>query len=90
MADIWTYADWVTQTTRALRVSRLRSHISEVSQQIDADMATGGQSFRATELREYHKTLLGELNRLDPDQSGSISNGARARSAFTSMRPVRP
>lgn len=53
----WSYADYETQTTDALRLSRLRLHIAEVEAAIDADLTAMGRGVA-------HQTLNDKMNRL--------------------------
>ncbi len=41
----WTYADWITQTDQTTRLTRLRLHISEVSQKTVGSKTRTGAYF---------------------------------------------
>lgn len=59
MASAWTYSDWITQATDALRLSRLRLHIQEVSDSL-ARVKTTEEQDRTTErfdLQNYLESL---------------------------------
>ena len=84
----WTYADWITQTAKADRVTRLRLHIQEVSGQIEAGMTHTGRTFDPEPLRQYLSTLFEQLNRLDPTGDGSVAASARATAGLTRARPA--
>lgn len=53
----WTYSDWITQTTRKTRLSRLRLHIQEVADEISAQVNSDGVSYNPAPLSAYLKTL---------------------------------
>lgn len=54
---MWTYADFEEQTTDALRLDRLRLHISEVRAAIGPDVAGDGISRASGSLTAYLKGL---------------------------------
>lgn len=54
----WTYHDYEEQTSDALRLARLRQHISEVSQKIQANYSAGGDARANDPLERYlHNTV---------------------------------
>lgn len=60
----WTYNDWDEQTTNDLRLTRLRSHISEVTSEIGADVSADGKSRSSGSLTAYLDYLKSEKDRL--------------------------
>lgn len=68
----WTYSDWVTQTTSATRLSRLRLHIQEVSDKLQGRASGDGISYDPGQLRQYIKDL-----REDERTLAGASNGKR-------------
>lgn len=49
----WTYADYEEQSTDALRLARLRQHISEVSQAMGPSVSADGKSRDTGSLATY-------------------------------------
>lgn len=60
----WTYNDWITLSTPALRESRLRLHIQEVSEQMTADVTKGNASRSTGGLGTYLSELYEQLDQL--------------------------
>ena len=56
----WTYSDWITQSTDALRLSRLRLHIQEVSDKLAGftQQAAMGLSAQRPPLQQYLDMLI--------------------------------
>ena len=60
----YTYHDWMTQTTDALRLTRLRQHIAEVSALVQPDVAAQGSSRSTGALQPYLADLYKQEERL--------------------------
>jgi hypothetical protein len=75
----WANADWITQSTAALRLSSLQSHIAEVSAAIQAAVSADGVSHNSQVLGDYLKTLTAQLGRYERAASGGIFVAGRLR-----------
>lgn len=87
----YSYNDWITQATPAAQAQRLRLHIAEVSDRIDAATGNQGESTNTDTLQKYLDTLFRQLKELDP--GGIISAptaAAGVTSGFTSARARTP
>lgn len=85
----WTYSDWVTQTTRAARITRLRAHVQEVSDQITAAQQFGQREYDPEVLQRYYDTLLETLDKIDPTGTGgAITDDPRYSGSVVRGRPV--
>ncbi len=76
---LWTYADWVTQTDKSTRLTRLRLHIEEVSQRIMSLRSRSGRGVDAPD-QSYLDSLRDEERRLAvevEEKSGFARNLAR-------------
>lgn len=54
----WTYHDFEEQTTSATRLTRLRQHISEVNQKIQANLSSGADRRENDVLERYLTNVL--------------------------------
>lgn len=77
----WSYADWAEQPTAALRLARLRLHISEVSQRQGGAASVSAQGRSMAPDTTYLSMLLGQRDALER-QAGSGKRGL--------VRMVRP
>lgn len=86
----WTYGDYETQTSDALRLSQLRLHIGEVNAQIHADYAAGGRSYNSAHLTTYlSSVLMPRLKELQSTaDSGVDADSVRVSASFTRARPI--
>ncbi len=84
----WTYHDYLEQSTNALRLARLRQHISEVNQEIQADLRDGERSKENEHLVKYKEGLLTELERLAGKVSDIDTSDPRVKAGFTRARPL--
>ena len=84
----WTYSDWIEQTDAATRVTRLRSHIREVSDRVTgATSKPDGESYNPDVLQKYLAELREELREQDPDGvGGDVASSAAALGGFTQGR----
>lgn len=71
----YTYHDFEEQANDAARLVRLRSHITEVNQKIQADVASDGHSRSASTLQAYLLSLQERRKELE------VLAGAGNRSA---------
>lgn len=80
----WTYSDWVTKASNdADRLTRLRSHIQEVSDYI----STGDESVEgATHQKGYLQTYLDKLHQLEAKERGLLDQVGGKSSTFTRGR----
>lgn len=78
MAFPYTYHDYEEQPDDASRLARLRQHLSEVGQQITAEISKDGLSAQYGALVNYRKQLLDRLTQLESSvgalNAGGISN----------------
>lgn len=84
----WTYSDWVTEGTgTALRLSRLRLHIQEVSDKVQGQKysADGGTTLdnRDHSLGRY----LDSLHRREKTEEAAVERAAGRRPLFSRGRP---
>jgi hypothetical protein len=70
----WTYADYEEQPTDAARLARLRQHITEVGQQIQANRTSGDQKRENDALMEYLDRVLAARRR---ELEAAAANGGR-------------
>ena len=84
---VWTFSDWVESLAgNPLRLSRLRSHIKEVSDKIaDGDNSTEGDAHSFG----YLQTYLTELHRKEEKEADSNQQAAGKRTSFTRGFPIR-
>jgi hypothetical protein len=83
----WTYADYEAQSTDALRLERLRSHIGEVSAAMQPNVASGGNSVDRDTLQPYLRDLQSRRAELEKSV-GPAADSARLKGSFVRMRPV--
>lgn len=85
----WTYHDYGEQVTAALRLARLRQHITEVNAKIQAQL-TGveGGSRESGDLVNYRRQLLEEAKELEVLAGTVDSDSPRATAGFTRGRPL--
>ena len=67
MAATWTYSDWTSQATIALKLTRIRLHIQEVADYLAGFRATGSDSRSGQRhpLDDYLDTLFRKLDELE-------------------------
>lgn len=78
---LWTYGDWITQTDRSTRLTRLRLHIQEVSEYAVRAEADGFES----EIDRNYMKLLHDKEALLDAQVAATSEfryGGRNRAHF--------
>lgn len=77
MAD-WTYSDWTSQSTVAAQLTRLRLHITEVSNKVGNERAADGYSVGSGSLSQYLTLLMAQQDRLEAkpgaDGKTNVSN----------------
>jgi hypothetical protein len=73
----WTYSDWITETTDALKLTALQNHIAEVSARIAEDMSSSPGSVS-------YGNLLGYLKHLQDQEQRIVQRSSAAR--FTRAR----
>jgi hypothetical protein len=71
----WTYADWPSQSTPALRLTRLRLHMAEVANEIGKERSGDGYSRGSGSVTQYYAGLQSQLTRLE-SMPGSNGGGA--------------
>lgn len=71
---LYTYADWVTQTSVDARLTRLRLHIVEVTEKLNIEIAADGKSRSSNAIQQYLDRLLSKETELE-SRSGRISTG---------------
>ena len=66
MPASWTYADWITQTNKADKLSRLKLHYQEVSQALAAPLSQSidGMGYSRNQLGSYLEFLRKEISTL--------------------------
>lgn len=81
MADAWTYTDWDTYDPgSSTRLSRLRSHLSEVRASIGrGSYSVQGKTHSKLDLVAYHRELLAELK-------AELALSSTRRAGFTQGR----
>lgn len=82
----WSYSDWITKASDSERLTALREHIAEVSADISARLATGGETFDPTVLRDYLEHLRGERQELEKKVDAQV---AATATGFVQLRPKR-
>lgn len=84
----WTYADWITQTDAAAKLTRLNLHLEEVIQALGAETTDGDVGRSSRELRAYlEKTLMPEQQRLENTTADSSDATTSGRSRFVFEPP---
>lgn len=71
----WTYHDYLEQSTLALRITRLRQHMSEVNARVSAAVSAGGKSRSTADLVAYLQHLARQLRDLE-EQAGQDNRGS--------------
>ena len=69
----WQYTDWSSQATQALRLSRLRLHVAEVSAAIETradSVAENGKSITRPQLLLYYQSLVQQLSAAESSTRG--------------------
>ena len=70
----WTYSDWVT-LTGAARLSRLKLHVQEVSDEIGHSYSVADRSVQKQRMLDYYNSLVGKLAKLGA--TGRVSYAVR-------------
>jgi hypothetical protein len=78
----WTYANWITQATSALKLTALDNHIAEVSEKIAADTSADGLAASHGTLQRYLEHLHKQRELWERRVSGSPSARRRVRGRF--------
>lgn len=73
---IWTYADWPSQATPALKLARLNLHIAEVAQKIGPELGGDGYTKGSGSLAAYHRELMARQGELEKRVERTASGGA--------------
>lgn len=73
----WTYSAWPSQSTAAARLSMLRQHITEVSDQVGKERGADGFNESSNANQQYLNTLFARLDRLEA-AAGSTNGGVSA------------
>lgn len=76
----WTYSDWATKATVALRLERLNLHIQEVSDRIGNEQSGDGYSKGSGSLATLMQNLLAERRNLE------ATPGATGTGMFSRVR----
>ncbi len=81
------YLEWNQAATPAAKLTLLEKHISEVSADIKAAVASQGNSRNTRELLDYRAQLMQERERLEsrPD-AGTAVNGGKSVGRFVPPR----
>jgi hypothetical protein len=82
----YTYHDYEEQTSDALRLTRLRRHISEVNAKVSANLASGGDSRQTDPLTRYLETLHKRRGELEAKAGTVDGDSPRVRAGFTRGR----
>ena len=85
----WTYSNWATQSTVALRLAVLNQHIQEVSDAISNERAAEGFSEGSSSLQQMLDVLMKERIRLEGMPGAAGSNGGLSVAKLTRHRDVR-
>jgi hypothetical protein len=83
----WTYSDYESQSTDAARLSRLRLHKQEITDQIAKDYAVAGRSVQTAHLVSYISTIVDPRLRELESRVGTES-GANKSGTFVRVRPI--
>lgn len=86
----WTYSDYESQATPALRLTKLRLHINEVNAVMGKELTVGMRSERSESLQTHlEKTLYPRLRELEKDaDSDRLAESSRVKAGFTRGRPL--
>ena len=84
----WTYSDWVTypDSSPAAKLTQLRKHIQEVSDQITADVTKGGSGRQTGRLQDY----LERLYTKETDLMAMVAAACGRRAYTANMNGSRP
>lgn len=85
----WTYANWPSQSTPALRLTRLNLHIEEVSQKVQQELGADGKSRGSSSVQNYLDTLFAERDKLEKRvERTTASDGASGMFSQVRFREV--
>jgi hypothetical protein len=85
----YTYADWDTQATLALKLSRLRLHMQEVAQLIGQELGADGKNRGSFAVRQYYELLMREKQELEKRvERTTASDGASGMFSQVRLRDV--
>lgn len=73
----WSYSDWPTLSTTALKLARLNLHIAEVADRIGNERTAGEYSTGSGTLGGYMTTLLAQQARLEAKPGTSCTSNLR-------------
>lgn len=73
----WSYSNWILQTTDSSRLTRLRLHIQEVSEQLGRELQTSDMATSSRELRIY----LERLEKRERELTAVVGDGSTIRHA---------
>ena len=74
--DTWTYSDWITQSTDALRLSRLNLHIQEVADALKpGTFKINGQDVHVEPIQKYLEGLY--VRQAQLQARVDVANGTR-------------
>ena len=71
----WTYSDWRSQSTTAAQITRLKLHMTEVSDAFGPSVSGADMSVDRAEVRQYLKDLKDELAELEASPSACTNGG---------------
>jgi len=71
----WTYSNWTSQSTSAARLTRLRLHVTEVSDKVGQELAADGKSVGSSALQAYLGALLTRMDKLEGRSASAIGGG---------------
>ena len=80
---VWTYSNYITYDPGATRLSRFRSHIQEVSDQLSAETAARGRSHSTNVLQSYLDRLMAR----EAAETSRCNLASGSSVAFTRARP---
>lgn len=74
---VYTYHDWITQSTTAGQITRLRLHIAEVALLVAREVSADGKSVGSNSTQRYLDSLYKRLDGLMamPDATGAVNGG---------------
>ena len=84
----WEFHDYAEQTTDQARLTRLRKHITEVNQKIQANLSSGDQSRNNELLVDYRQQLNNERVELEKKVGTLDSTSPKVTAGFTQGRPI--
>lgn len=77
----WVYPNWITEATDSARLTALRSHIAEVSADLEThrtSVSSDGKAMTREQRIEYLRWLTSERDRLEGKMSTSATAGGRS------------